>query len=561
MKKITALFLSALFSIGLLAGCSGNTASSSGAAPAGSTDEASSAASTPDASSATAEMPEGVNPVGQYPIVTEPITFSIMGRKDPGGPDWNELEVFQRLTEITNIEFTFEMSEDETWSEQKNIALVGGEYTDLILRDRATDAILDEETYGPQGVFIDLTELIDQYAPNLKALLEERPDIKAAITALDGKIYGLPYAFETATTQAHTGFFDSAWMEAVGIDKVPETTDELYDMLVAFKEQDANGNGDTSDEIPFTCVGLETTMRDLLIPAFTGTGEGLGFDLKDGEVVYTPALPEYKNFLEFANKLYTEGLLDPEFSTQTVQQWQAKVKANICGVYSASPTMRDPETTTTEQLSLPPLTSASSSEKIAKQPFNLYPGRAFITDKCANPVAAIRLLDMFYATPENAVEGFSGETLFLGFEGEHWQYTDDTKEAYEWISPIESFSDINKSVSVNMELPGYLNFMAMPANNPLMENKVRQVEEMQKPYYTAPYPTNVRFTTEESERGTVIEADLYNYVVMMTTKFITGEESLDNFDTYIETLEKTGLTELTEIKIAALERWNAAMAA
>ncbi|MFR1357850.1 MAG: ABC transporter substrate-binding protein, partial [Ruthenibacterium lactatiformans] len=93
-----------------------------------------------------------VTPVGEYPIVNEPITFKIMGAKDPGAPDWSELEVFQRLSEITNINFEFEVSETGTWPEQKNIALVGGEYGDIILRDKsATDAnmaVTDEETYG-----------------------------------------------------------------------------------------------------------------------------------------------------------------------------------------------------------------------------------------------------------------------------------------------------------------------------------------------------------------------------------------------------------------------------
>ena len=57
--------------------------------------------------------------------------------------------------------------------------------------------------------------------------------------------------FHTATVQGHTAFFSEEWMKNGGVDKAPETTDELYDMLVAFKEQDANGNGDPSDEIPF----------------------------------------------------------------------------------------------------------------------------------------------------------------------------------------------------------------------------------------------------------------------------------------------------------------------
>lgn len=185
----------------------------------------------------------------------------------------------------------------------------------------------------------------------------------------------------------------------------------------------------------------------------------------------------------------------------------------------------------------------------------MYPGRAFITDKCSDPVAAIRLLDMFYATEEDAVEGFSGLTTFVGWEGEHWEYTDDTKTAYSWIDPITGFSDINKTVSVNMELPGLLEFNAMPAGSPLMEMKCEQVAEMQAPYYNIKnaYPQNARFTAEESERGNVIENDLYTQVLMMTTKFIVGDTDIESgWEDYLASLEKIGLAELTEIKEAAL---------
>ena len=550
-KTLTTLLCTALC-ISAFAGC-GDKASDAGGQQSGTSVSDAGNASAPEEGSGGKNG--NVTPVGEYPIVKEPVTMKIMGRKDPGAPDWGELEVFRRLTEITNIQFEFEMSENSVFAEQKNIALAGGEYPDMIWRDDSS-AITDEETYGPQGVFLELSGLIEEYAPNIRAMLEANPDVKAAITSLDGKIYGLPYVFSTATTQGHLGFFDSRWMENVGIEKVPETTDELYEMLKAFKEQDANGNGDPDDEIPFTCVGLTSTMGDLLIPAFTGVPVGLGFNIKDDKVVYGPALPEYKEFLLYAHKLYEEGLLDPEFSTQTTQQWQAKVKSDLCGVYSMSPTGRDAETTTTKQLSLPPLTSPTNSEKVVKKPDYMFPGRAFITNKCENPEAAIRLLDMFYATEENAVEGFCGTTVFAGWEGEHWEYTDDTETAYQWIAPITGFGDINKTISVNMELPGYLNFHAMPVGSPLMENKVEQVREMQMPYYMSSPLPYVRFTTEESERGNVIENDLYSHVVMMTTKFITGEESIDNFDSYLQTLEQIGLSELTDIKEAALERWN-----
>ena len=58
-----------------------------------------------------------------------------------------------------------------------------------------------------------------------------------------------------------------------------------------------------------------------------------------------------------------------------------------------------------------------------------------------------------------------------------------------------------------------------------MEMKCEQVAEMQAPYYNIKnaYPQNARFTAEESERGNVIENDLYTQVLMMTTKFIVGD--------------------------------------
>ena len=110
LKRMLSMGLATVLAAGMLAGC-------------GSSDE-SQAASGSGSASGTATS-SNVTPVGEYPIVNEPITFTIMGRKDPGAPDWSELEVFQRLSEITNINFEFEISESGTWTEQKNIALVG----------------------------------------------------------------------------------------------------------------------------------------------------------------------------------------------------------------------------------------------------------------------------------------------------------------------------------------------------------------------------------------------------------------------------------------------------
>ena len=103
--------------------------------------------------------------------------------------------------------------------------------------------------YGQAGTFIDLTPYITpETMPNLSAILEKHPEIRAAIT-MDGKIYGLP-AGEQMTTlgigreKSYSIFcvpefsmINKAWLDDLGL-AMPTTLDELHDVLVAFKEND-----------------------------------------------------------------------------------------------------------------------------------------------------------------------------------------------------------------------------------------------------------------------------------------------------------------------------------
>lgn len=503
--------------------------------------------------------PDYLNETG-LPITKEKTTVTAMGKKDPGAPDWNDLELFQYLEEQTNIHFDFELAESDTYTEKKNLKLVSGQYPEVFFRGME---ISDEESYGPQGVFRDLTDLVKGYAPNLTKRMEEYPALKAASTALDGKMYSLPYNQETAFLNPHLSFVGQNWLDNCGITELPKTVDDFYDMLVKFKTMDANGNGDATDEVPIS--GLKWDQIEwFLEPAFTGTVTGKDFDItKDGKLVYAPATEGYKEYCRFLNKLWTENLIDHELLTQTQQQFQAKVKNGTVGVYNSSPTLFDDATITDangdliNQVSLIPLTSEWNDTPTVRQMETIYTGKLVITDKCKVPEAVIRWADMFYATPDEN-ETINGNTFFLGLKGEHWDYTDETKTSFQFIDPITSFTDINNAVSVNMEMPCYLKFEAYQAGNPKMEMKVKGVQENQNPYRKAGYPANARYTTEESDAAQLIEADLKNYVESMTAKFMTGEESIDNFDTFVSSLNNMGLEKLIKIKQDVYDRWMAA---
>src|SRR5699024_4473307 len=103
-------------------------------------------------------------------------------------------------------------------------------------------------------------------------------------------------------------WYNGEWLDNLGVEELPKTTDELYDLLVRFRDEDPNGNG-KADEIPISEEGI-VSLRTFTLGSF-----GIkywGIEQFDGEVRYSPATENYKAFLEYMKKLYDEKLLDPE---------------------------------------------------------------------------------------------------------------------------------------------------------------------------------------------------------------------------------------------------------
>lgn len=562
-KRVVAFLLCAAMTAAVFGGCNQQPAetTSSGSSSTASTD----ATSSEDVSSEDESgVPDYMNPVGEYPITKELTTYTAMVLADPGHPaDWNELLVFQRLEELTNIHIEWQQETAESYETKMGLALASNEYPDIFMRGLGPTS---GDTYGPTGQFIILNDLIEQYMPNLKMLFENEPLVQAATTSTDGNIYTLPYYYPSSGNVPTTSFFNEQWMINVGIDKVPETTDEFYELLVAFKEQDANGNGDPNDEIPYTATGARQ-VGYFLAPAFTGYAgyhQSWWWDLDENEnVVFVPQQEGFKEYLEFAHKMYEEGLLDPEFATQTSDQRNAKAKSNLVGFYNCSPTTlngTEMEERGENQICLPPLTSPTNSKKVLPKPIDLITYTGAVSNKCENVEALMRWFDLFYADEDHAVEGFFGKVMLLGYENEHWQWCDDTQSKYEFISPITNSSDLNASVTVTSNLPGFVDVSTVyQASNLYMEQKIAEAIEKQVPYYVDVYPnTMVRYTEEENEIVSLYGVDLDSYQIMMETKFITGEESLDNFDAYLTSLEQYKISELIEIRQAAYDRLMAA---
>ena len=152
MKRILSAILVVCMMLGVLTACGGNTAENGGA-------------NQNAGSNAGSEGSESVTPVGEYPIVNEPITITFTGVSNGAIPENNLF--FQRWSETSGITLEFDFY--DTWNDQKGLVFAGSEYGDIILNGLT---ISDEEMYGPQGQLLDLTDLIENYAPNIKKVFD-----------------------------------------------------------------------------------------------------------------------------------------------------------------------------------------------------------------------------------------------------------------------------------------------------------------------------------------------------------------------------------------------------
>jgi putative aldouronate transport system substrate-binding protein len=182
------------------------------------------------------------------PLTDEPVTFSVLTMDNAGVSSFEDNRYTDWLQEKTNVQVTWQLVPEEEAEGRLNLMLASGDIPEIIF------SIVNpsqQALYGAQGLFLPLNDLIEQHAPNLKRAFEIYPGMRETLTASDGNIYGmltLEDCYHCSMSQKL--WIYQPWLDALGLE-MPTTTDEFEQVLLAFKEQDPNGNGQ-ADEIPLS---------------------------------------------------------------------------------------------------------------------------------------------------------------------------------------------------------------------------------------------------------------------------------------------------------------------
>lgn len=257
---------------------------------------------------------------------TAPVKLTAIFTKHPLTKELAKMEWLTEAAKRANVEIKWqEVTAD--WGQKKAALLAGGDVPDLII---GPNAITDADYSQFPGLFADLTDLIAKDAPNVQAMFDAKPETKTISTQADGKIYGLSkyQRFWPATVSRQ--YINQQWLDNLGL-QMPTNWDELFNVLLAFKEKDANGDGDLNDEIPmdFAPVGTggfgyfhPTVLLGSLGITLTD-GSGQGYFLEDGKVKNFLLDDRYKTFVEFLNKCFAAGLINKEVFTQDYTKYQS----------------------------------------------------------------------------------------------------------------------------------------------------------------------------------------------------------------------------------------------
>ncbi|MBW7458938.1 extracellular solute-binding protein, partial [Paenibacillus sepulcri] len=386
----------------------------------------------------------------------KPVEISLFAQQEQG-TDLKTNKFTQFLEEKFNAKFNWEIIPYDGAKEKRQISLASGDYPEAYMLTAYIDQFSQGDVlkYGKQGVLIPLNDLIDQYAPNIKAAMEKYPDLKAYNTAPDGNIYGL-----VAFTQCfHCSYpnkmwLNSKWMKQLNLE-TPKTTEDFKKVLEAFKNNDPNGNG-KADEVP-----LSGSKEDFGVHVIPYLMNGFIYDddrnylsLASGKVDTVANKPEWKEGLAYIKSLFDEGLIDPGAFTQnadTLKKIGENADAQILGAAAAMHPAIFVNTDAgnkngSDYDAIPPLTGPHASYA-THDGGGVSSGAKFVITNKASKEAQIALIKMvdYMFTPEgetNASNGMKGIGWKDPVEGEQ-ALGKDVKPQFTLIPAVEGAAPSN----------------------------------------------------------------------------------------------------------------------
>jgi ABC-type sugar transport system, periplasmic component len=484
----------------------------------------------------------------------QPVKLTAILLKHPLTKDVAQMEYMTQMAKAAGVTIEWQQISAD-WDQKKGTLLASGDVPDLFV---GINAIVDADFSQFPGLFQPLNDLIAKDAPNVQKMFQEKPVLKALSTQLDGKIYGLPKYQRFWPKTVTRMMINKQWLQKLGL-KEPTNFDELYNVLVAFKTKDPNGNG-KADEIPMDWApGLGAFNANNLIASYgiqVVFGSSDGFYVENGKVKNYFTDPRYKELVKFLNKCFAAGLINPEVFTNDYTKFQSVTRnpdAPVVGVtFGWDITDRVGEKWAPQYETFAPMKpSASYKGKVtwdySYDGLNYGANCIVMTTKCKSKDAAMKFIDQFY-NPRNSIQvlfGSIGPNIKENADGSLVVLppTDKAMDpgTWKWTSALADDGPMYVADSLKVTLG--TDMQAIDSISKPFDAILKNVD-LKKDVWPG---TFIKYSSDDNNQMALLKTNLNSLTSTKWANWIAKGGVDAEWDQYVKDCDNAGLPQLTKI--------------
>ncbi len=525
-----------------------------------------------------------LNEIGSTPIVKEPVTLSMGVAQSTAVLDYEENYTTKWMEEMTGVKIEYELF-PATDAETKLDLLVnsGSELPDIL-----TFGIDDTRryNYGQAGVLIPLNEYYETMGQPFFDYCEEigvdGNEVLRQVVSADGNYYGAPfYDYNYNNLYSLRAFINKTWLDKLGL-QAPTNSEELVQVLTAFRDQDPNGNGQ-ADEIPMlgcTKAWNADALGYLMNMFIYYNGDDncyLPLNETGGKVDVAYDKPEYREFLKYANMLVKENLLSSLSFTQDSSQFSVTMSADppVAGILVTGGANELYFGNSPDEYI--PFEAMKGPE--GKQYYTTFAPDAYacsaITSYCEHPEIAFAYIHYTY----NDEKAYEGQIIKrYGEEGVNWRYAEEGEISMLDDQGLKPFLYV---IETCWGVPTDKNLQGVWLSNVIDPNKLLEVydgnPDNTEYQYARNYVMNkdhgipfdqlvtcLIYTQEETDRWMDQRTALREYVKEARTLFAMGQMDPNNdsdWEQYLQELNNLQYKEILSTDQTAFERTRGTAAA
>ncbi len=576
-KRGISLLLVLTLLAAILTACGTGTTSAASEAPAASETKASepapeapeqetAASATEPASemeSAAPETPEPQLEEVALPLFDETRTYTMWtmlpffmnGLVSDMATDINNMKLLQ---ENCNVKLEVTAVGDSVVSEQFNLMVSSGDYTDII-SDGVSHYSKGYDAAITDDIIIDLYDLAKEYAPNYLYYLDTDPALRAALITDNGCLPTVATIYKEAGCENGGILIRGDWLKELGMD-TPETYDQLHDYVQACMEK-YGAQGITIGNAMADCRG-DDSLYSYGYDLYAG-----GYNVIDGNVVYSYLNDNYYDYLRMLADWYQDGTLYSDFfnvQMGSTDKWFASgqcpvdtgTAANIATIESyADPSysyelmpINAPKVSADDQLHF---SWTDNFSRIKQQ------DSWAISTACQDPEGIMMMVNYLFSE--------AGQLMYnYGDEGHSFEYDENGQPQYTELITNNpdgiSYKDacyIYASAVASGHLPSIMDVRAGYYYFGDEEWNVFDTFRTCDADGTYNLPTGVALNEEENQEYATLSSDITTYASTEIMKFILGQEELtpDTFETFRDTIISMGGNRMEELYQQAYERY------